>query len=162
MSKVLQNVQKKLFNRVEKNLLYNSVWFQKLVANLTFGGKREQIETLIFSVFKIMRYRFKLQGYFWFFHIIELLRPVVDLYPRKIARELRYIPIPIRTTRSYKLGIKWLSNHIKARNELTFRDRFINEFVGYTMSGDTRMFSFLKERHKHILDNRVFSHFRWF
>ena len=90
---------------------------------------------------------------------------VIDLHPlaqveRRFGGSTYQVPVDVRPDRSLALGMRWLVEYARGRNEKTMEDRLANEIVDAAQNRGNAV----KKRedvHKMAEANKAFAHYRW-
>ena len=76
------------------------------------------------------------------------------------AHDAYQVPVDVRPDRSLALGMRWLVEYARDRNEKTMMDRLANEIVDAAQNRGNAV----KKRedvHKMADANKAFAHYRW-
>jgi small subunit ribosomal protein S7 len=91
---------------------------------------------------------------------LKNVTPGVEVRSRRIGGATFQIPQPIRDERQVSMGIKWLINYARKRNEKTMAQKLAGEIVaGYKEEGAA--FKKKEDTHRMADANKAFSHFRF-
>ncbi len=156
---------KKIFSKYSwvfllKDPIYGSYLINKLINCLMFCGKKHKAENLVYNVFSNSFY-YK-SGFFYFFELIQKIRPGVDLVNCRLGKDVLKVPIPLNINKSYnkavRLFVKTVFNKEEDRtllnkisNELILSHKLKNKYFN-KLSNDIKSTAF---------KNRSFSHYRW-
>jgi len=86
--------------------------------------------------------------------------PQVEVKARRVGGSTYQVPIEIRPDRRQALGLRWLVQFSRKRNEKTMEERLANEILDALAEsgGAVRR---KEEMHKMADANRAFSHFKF-
>ena len=91
---------------------------------------------------------------------LENIMPTLECKTRRVGGANYQVPMEVRPTRRQTLGLRWLTNYSRARNERTMKERLAGEIMdAYNNAGNA-----VKKRedtHKMAEANKAFAHFRW-
>ena len=86
--------------------------------------------------------------------------PGVEVRSRRIGGATFQIPQPIRDARKVSMGMKWMINAARKRNEKTMAEKLAGEIVaGFKEEGAA--FKKREDTHRMADANKAFSHFRF-
>src|SRR5262249_8069948 len=88
------------------------------------------------------------------------VRPRVEVKSRRVGGSTYQVPVDVRPDRSLALGMRWLVQYSRERNEKTMMDRLANEIVDAAQNRGNAV----KKRedvHKMADANKAFAHYRW-
>ena len=66
----------------------------------------------------------------------------------------------VRPERRVTLGLRWLTNYARSRNERTMKERLANEILD-AINNQGGAFQKKEDTHKMAEANKAFAHFRW-
>ena len=88
------------------------------------------------------------------------VRPRVEVKSRRVGGSTYQVPVDVRPDRSLALGMRWLVEYARERNEKTMQDRLASEILdAFNNRGGA-----VKKRedtHRMAEANKAFAHFRW-
>ena len=91
---------------------------------------------------------------------LENITPHVEVRSRRIGGATFQIPQPVRDDRRTSLGMKWLIDAARKRNEKTMANNLSSEIVaGYKEEGAA--YKKKQDTHRMAEANKAFSHFRF-
>jgi len=89
------------------------------------------------------------------------IKPIATTVPKRVGKRYHNIPIPIKFQRGFRLGLTWLLNAIKLReNDKSLELRIYNEI--YAILANQRTYT-IKQRdtlYKVIEENSTYAHYR--
>lgn len=161
LSKREKFVTKNIKRKWKKDSIYTSIWFNKLTNNLMLDGKKSIIENNIFRVNILLKYILNKIPVFFFFEILELISPHIELIPKRLGRDWFKIPIPIKLKRSNVLANSWIKKSIifSSRNSIILKIycEFLNLYI-YRQSNSLKK----KEQVYNLsIQNITHNNFRW-
>jgi len=95
-----------------------------------------------------------------FYEALENARPTVEVRSRRVGGATYQVPVEVPMMRSHALGMRWLVDAARRRNE----KGFIKRLAGELWDAAHRIGSAVKKReetHKMANANRAFAHFRF-
>jgi ribosomal protein S7 len=145
---------------VEKNLKYKHIlncFSNYFVKN----GKKKNIFFLFFKFLKNKKKKKKLfKNIFLFFFIITKVRPVVELKVIRKGSKYYTFPTPYKKYKSFRVGLKWISDSIKQRLEYSLQYRIRREFF-LILRKEGLVWKKVKELQKKASENMIYAHYRW-
>ena len=86
--------------------------------------------------------------------------PVLEIKARRVGGATYQVPIEVRAERRQTLGLRWLTQYARTRNERTMKERLAGEILDAV----NNLGNAVKKRedtHKMAEANKAFAHFRW-
>ncbi len=80
--------------------------------------------------------------------------------PKRVGKLYHSIPVPIKFSRGYKIGFKWLLKGIKSQGNIALHSRILNEIVATL--GVPRSLTIKQRDVLYYIanENRTYSHYR--
>ena len=88
------------------------------------------------------------------------ITPVVELKVRRVGGQNYQVPVEVSTERKITLGLRWLVNYSRNRNEKTMVERLANEIID-AANGVGASVKKRDDTHKMAEANKAFAHYRW-
>lgn len=136
----------------------------KFINLLMINGKKSISEKLFFTTFKILSLKTKKFPFFIFFFALKNISPLVNIRSIKIKGRSYQVPIPLKESKQFIIGIKWLiktCQNIKLTKTNLFSDVLTEQLLlAYKKKGEIIKKKY--ELHRLAKANRLFSNFRWF
>ena len=88
------------------------------------------------------------------------IMPVVEVKSRRIGGQNYQVPVEVRPERKETLGLRWLVNYSRLRNEKTMVDRLANEIIDAS-NGTGASVKKKEDTHKMAEANKAFAHYKW-
>ena len=86
--------------------------------------------------------------------------PVLEVKARRVGGANYQVPIEVRADRRLTLGIRWMVNYARLRNERTMEERLAGELMdAYNNAGAAVKKK--EDTHKMAEANKAFAHYRW-
>ena len=86
--------------------------------------------------------------------------PVLEVKARRVGGATYQVPMEVRPERRQSLGIRWLVEYARKRNEKTMKERLANEIVD-AINNTGAAIKKKEDTHKMAEANRAFAHYRW-
>lgn len=91
---------------------------------------------------------------------LDNVMPHVEVKSRRVGGATFQVPLEVRPERKINLGIKWMINYARARNEKTMVDRLAAEILAASR-GEGAAVKKKDDTHRMAEANKAFSHFRF-
>ena len=140
--------------------LYNSKLVTKLVNNIMYDGKKSTAQKIVYGAFDIVKDKTGKEPLEVFTTAIENIMPVLEIKARRVGGATYQVPIEVRAERRQTLGLRWLTQYARSRNERTMKERLAGEILDAV----NNLGNAVKKRedtHKMAEANKAFAHFRW-
>ena len=140
--------------------VYNSKLISKLINNIMLDGKKGVAQNILYDAFKKVEEKTQRPAMEVFEQALNNIMPVLELKVRRIGGANYQVPVEVSPERRTTLGLRWLVNYARLRNEYEMVDRLANEIID--ASNNTGASVKKKEdTHKMAEANKAFAHFRW-
>jgi small subunit ribosomal protein S7 len=86
--------------------------------------------------------------------------PTIEVRSRRIGGQNYQVPVEVRAERKTTLGLRWLINYARLRNEKTMEEKLAKEIIDASQG----MGAAVKKRedvHRMAEANKAFAHYRW-
>ena len=141
--------------------LYKSKVVTKLVNTIMLDGKKGVAQGIVYKAFSTVEAKREGKTALESFEeALGNIMPAVEVKARRVGGSTYQVPMEIRPDRRQALGLRWLVNYSRRRNEKTMEERLANEIMDAVNNtgGAVRR---KEEMHKMADANRAFSHFKW-
>ena len=140
--------------------LYNSKLVTKLVNNIMYDGKKSTAQKIVYGAFDIVKEKTGKEPLEVFTTAMDNIMPVLEIKARRVGGATYQVPIEVRAERRQTLGLRWLTQYARSRNERTMKERLAGEILDAV----NNLGNAVKKRedtHKMAEANKAFAHFRW-
>ena len=86
--------------------------------------------------------------------------PELELKLRRVGGANYQVPLEVRPERRETLGLRWLTNFSRTRNERTMKERLAGEIMD-AMNGTGGAVKKKEETHRMADANKAFAHYAW-
>ena len=86
--------------------------------------------------------------------------PVLEVKARRVGGATYQVPMEVRPDRRQSLGIRWLVEYSRKRNERTMAEKLAAEMLD-ALNNVGGAIKKKEETHKMAEANRAFAHYRW-
>ena len=140
--------------------IYNSKVVTKLINNIMLDGKKGVAQNILYEAFQKVEAKTGTPAMEVFDKAIENILPVLELKVRRIGGANYQVPVEVSPERRMTLGLRWLVNYSRLRNEKSMVDRLANEIIDAS-NGTGASVKKKEDTHKMAEANKAFAHFRW-
>jgi small subunit ribosomal protein S7 len=153
-------------SRAKKRILipdpkFGSIVVTRFVNNLMLDGKKSTAFKVFYDALDIVSSKVEEEEALVVWEkSLENITPHVEVRSRRIGGATFQIPQPVRDDRRTSLGMKWLIDAARKRNEKTMANNLSSEIVaGYKEEGAA--YKKKQDTHRMAEANKAFSHFRF-
>jgi len=132
----------------------------KFINVVMHDGKKSTAEAIVYGAMDLVAERAKDDPLKVWDRALGNVRPRVEVKSRRVGGSTYQVPVDVRPDRSLALGMRWIVEYARERNEKTMQDRLANEIVDAAQNRGNAV----KKRedvHKMADANKAFSHYRW-
>ena len=140
--------------------LYNSIMVTRLINSIMLDGKKGVAQKIVYGAFEIINKKTGKEPLGVFMAALENIMPTLEVKARRVGGATYQVPIEVRADRRQTLGLRWLTNYARARNEKTMRERLAGEILDASNSVGAAVKK-REDTHKMADSNRAFAHYRW-
>ena len=140
--------------------IYNSKLVTRLINKIMIDGKRGVAQSILYNAFDIIEEKTGRQPMEVFEQALDNVMPLLELKARRVGGTNYQVPVEVSSERRLTLGLRWIVNYARLRNEKTMEQRLANEIIDASNGAG----SSVKKRediHKMAEANRAFAHYRW-
>ena len=140
---------------------FGSVLVTRFVNNLMLDGKKSIAFKVFYDALDMVSSKIdEEEALVVWEKSLENITPHVEVRSRRIGGATFQIPQPVRDDRKTSLGMKWLIDAARSRNEKTMANNLSAEIIaGYKEEGAA--FKKKQDTHRMAEANKAFSHFRF-
>ncbi|MDD2628245.1 MAG: 30S ribosomal protein S7 [Clostridia bacterium] len=140
--------------------VYGSKVVTKLINKVMWDGKKTIAEKIVYSAFKQVEEKTGRNALDVFQQAMENLMPVLEVKARRVGGATYQVPIEIRPERRQTLGIRWLVEYSRKRNEHGMEEKLANEIMD-AINNQGGAFKKKEDIHRMAEANKAFAHYRW-
>ena len=140
--------------------VYNSKMVTRLINNIMLDGKKGVAQKIVYGAFDIVTEKTGKNGLEAFEEALENIMPVLECKTRRVGGANYQVPLEVRPERRETLGLRWLTNFSRTRNERTMKERLAGEIMDAKNSTGGAVKK-KEETHRMADANKAFAHFRW-
>ena len=140
--------------------IYNSKLVTRLINNIMLDGKRGTAQTILYNAFKKVEEKTQKPAMDVFATAINNIMPEVELKVRRIGSANYQVPTEVSPERKVTLGLRWLVNYSRLRNEKTMIDRLAGEILD-AANGTGASVKKREDTHRMAEANKAYAHYKW-
>jgi small subunit ribosomal protein S7 len=140
--------------------LYNDKIVTKLINNIMLDGKRGISQRICYDAFEIIRQKTGKDPLDVFHQALDNIMPVLEVKARRVGGATYQVPLEVRPDRKQALGLRWLVDYSRSRNERTMKERLAAEIMD-AVNGAGGAAKRREDTHRMAEANRAFAHYRW-
>jgi len=140
--------------------VYNSKVVAKLINNIMLDGKKGVAQKVVYGAFEIIEEKTKKNPLEVFEQAMENVMPVLEVKARRVGGSTYQVPLEVRPERRQTLGLRWIIQYSRARNEKTMKERLAGELMDAANNAGNSV----KKRddtHRMADANKAFAHYRF-
>lgn len=139
---------------------YDSVLVAKIINGIMLDGKKTTAIKVVYDALDIVAEKTGEEAIEVLNRALENIKPVLEVKSRRIGGANYQVPVEVREDRKETLGIRWLVNYSRLRNERNIDLKLANEIVD-AAKGTGQSVKKKEDTHKMAEANRAFAHYRW-
>ena len=140
--------------------IYNSKVVTKLINNIMLDGKKSLAQNIVYDAFEIVKEKEGKNPLEVFETALNNIMPVLEVKARRVGGATYQVPLEIRAERRQTLGLRWIVNYARNRNEKTMAEKLANEIID-AMNSTGGSFKKKEEMHRMAEANKAFAHYKW-
>ena len=140
--------------------IYNSKIVTKFINAVMLDGKKSTAQKVMYGALERIEEKSGEKGIEIFNQAMENVKPVMEVKSRRVGGATYQVPIEVRPVRQQSLGIRWIVDAARKRNEGTMMERLSNELMdAATEKGSA--FKKKEDTYRMAEANKAFAHYRW-
>jgi len=140
--------------------IYNSKIVTKLINNVMLDGKKTVAQKIVYDAFNIVKEKQGKDALEAFEEALNNIMPVLEVKARRVGGATYQVPMEIRAERRQTLGLRWIVNYARNRNEKTMAEKLANEIID-AINSTGGAFKKKEEMHRMAEANKAFAHYKW-
>ena len=140
--------------------IYNSKLVTRLINKIMLDGKKGTAQNILYSAFKRIEAKTGQPAMDVFATALNNLMPTVELKMRRVGGSNFQVPTEVTPDRKVTLGLRWLVNYSRLRNEKSMEERLANEIID-AANGTGASVKKREDTHKMAEANKAYAHYRW-
>jgi len=140
--------------------IYNSKLVSRLINSIMIDGKKGIAQTILYDAFNMISEKTGREPMEVFNEAIENIMPILEVKARRVGGSNYQVPVEVRPERRVTLGLRWLVQYSRNRNEKTMQERLANEIIDAASNSGASVKK-REDTHKMAEANKAFAHYRW-
>lgn len=140
--------------------VYQSKLVTRLINRIMIDGKKGKAQTILYKAFDLIKERTNQEPMEVFEQALKNVMPVLEVRARRVGGANYQVPVEVRPERRTTLGLRWLVNYARLRNEKTMEERLANEIID-AANNTGQAVKKREDMHKMAEANKAFAHYRW-
>ena len=123
-------------------------------------GKKGVAQNIVYDAFNMVAEKTSREALEVFQEALNNIMPVLEVKARRVGGATYQVPMEVRPERRQSLGIRWLVEYARKRNERTMAEKLAAEMLD-AINNVGGAIKKKEETHKMAEANRAFAHYRW-
>ena len=123
-------------------------------------GKKGTAQTILYNAFSKIEQETGRNAVDVFNEALTNITPILEVKSRRIGGQNYQVPIEVRPERKQTLGLRWLVQYSRLRNEKTMEERLAKEILDAS-NGTGAAVKKKEDTHRMAEANKAFAHYRW-
>jgi small subunit ribosomal protein S7 len=140
--------------------IYNSKLVTKLINSIMIEGKKNLAQNILYGAFTRVQTMTGKEPIEVFNDALNNIMPVLEVRSRRIGGQNYQVPGEVRSDRRVTLGLRWLVQYSRLRNEKTMEERLAKEIVDAS-NGVGSSVKKREDMHRMAEANKAFAHYRF-
>ena len=140
--------------------IYNNIVVTKLINKVMFDGKKGVAQNIVYDAFNMVAEKTSRDALEVFQEALNNIMPVLEVKARRVGGATYQVPMEVRPERRQSLGIRWLVEYARKRNERTMAEKLAAEMLD-AINNVGGAIKKKEETHKMAEANRAFAQYRW-
>ena len=140
--------------------IYGSKVVTKLINKIMWDGKKTIAQKIVYGAFKMVEEKTGRNALDAFQQSIDNIMPILEVKARRVGGATYQVPLEIREERRQTLGLRWLVEYARKRNEHGMDEKLAGEIVD-SINNQGAAFKKKEDTHRMAEANKAFAHYRW-
>jgi small subunit ribosomal protein S7 len=140
--------------------VHGSKVLTKFINAIMLDGKKSTAQRVMYAALERIESKSGEKGIDVFNKAMDNVKPVMEVKSRRVGGATYQVPIEVRPARQQSLGIRWIVDAARKRNERTMMERLSNELMDAATEKGTA-FKKKEDTYKMAEANKAFAHYRW-
>ena len=140
--------------------IYNSKLVSRLINKIMLDGKKGTAQQILYTSFKIIATNTERNALEVFEQALNNVMPTLELKVRRIGGANYQVPVEVSDERRKTLGLRWLVNYSRLRNERSMEEKLAAEIID-AANGTGASVKKRDDTHRMAEANKAFAHYRW-
>ena len=140
--------------------VHGSKVLTKFINAIMLDGKKSTAQKVMYAALERIESKSGEKGIEVFNKAMDNVKPVMEVKSRRVGGATYQVPIEVRPVRQQSLGIRWIVDAARKRNERTMMERLSNELMDAAAEKGSA-FKKKEDTYKMAEANKAFAHYRW-
>ena len=140
--------------------VYSSKLVTRLINKIMYDGKRGTSQTILYHAFARIEEKTGKPAMDVFATALDNIMPEVELKVRRVGGSNYQVPTEVSSDRKITLGLRWLVNYSRLRNEKTMEEKLVGEIID-AANGTGASVKKRDDTHKMAEANKAYAHYRY-
>jgi small subunit ribosomal protein S7 len=140
--------------------VYGSKVLTKFINAVMLDGKKSTAQKVVYSALERIESKTGEKGIDIFNQAMDNIKPLMEVKSRRVGGATYQVPMEVRPVRQQSLGIRWIVDAARKRNERTMMERLSNELMDAAAEKGSA-FKKKEDTYKMAEANKAFAHYRW-
>lgn len=140
--------------------IYGSKLVTKLINKVMRDGKKSLAQRICYEAFELIRQKTGKDPMEVFEQALNNVMPVLEVRARRVGGATYQVPVEVNPDRRQALGLRWLVNYARERNERTMVERLAAEIIDAANNTGGAVKK-KEDTHRMAEANKAFAHYRW-
>jgi len=140
--------------------VYGSKVLTKFINAVMLDGKKSVAQKVVYNALERIESKTGEKAIEVFNKAMDNVKPVMEVKSRRVGGATYQVPIEVRPVRQQSLGIRWIVDAARKRNERTMMERLSNELMDAATEKGAA-FKKKEDTYKMAEANKAFAHYRW-
>jgi small subunit ribosomal protein S7 len=138
---------------------FNDILVTRFVNNMMWSGKKSTAYGIFYDAMDRIEAKTQERGIDVWKKALNNVMPSVEVKARRVGGATFQIPIEVPADRKIAVGMKWLIEYSRKRNEKSMPDKLANEIIAAS-KGEGASVKKREDTHRMAEANKAFSHFK--
>jgi len=140
--------------------VYGSKVLTKFINAVMLDGKKSTAQRVMYAALERIESKSGEKGIDVFNKAMDNVKPVMEVKSRRVGGATYQVPMEVRPVRQQSLGIRWIVDAARKRNERTMMERLSNELMDAATEKGAA-FKKKEDTYRMAEANKAFAHYRW-
>jgi small subunit ribosomal protein S7 len=140
--------------------IYQSKLVTRIVNTIMLDGKKGTAQSILYGAFNRIKEVTGREPIEVFNEAMNNIAPVIEVRSRRVGGQNYQVPVEVRASRKQTLGLRWLIQYARLRNEKTMEERLAKEILDASQ-GQGAAVKKREDVHRMAEANKAFAHYRW-
>lgn len=146
--------------KITADPVYHSPMVSRLINKVMRDGKKSLAESIVYAALDQVRAKTGQDPVEVLDKALKNVMPVVETKPRRVGGATYQVPVEVRAERRISLGLRWIVQYARERNEGTMAERLCAELLDAS-NGQGASVKKREDTHRMAEANKAFAHYRW-